>query len=206
VPVGLVLSPDGRSVTVTPAQLLASTTNHAFLFHGIADPAGNVMPDAHIDFATVDEVPPTIDVLYAGVPIVDGQKFAAGIDWNFKLDVKEDGPGGGPAIQVTRDGQVIPVAAGGAFVLRWTAADVGALPVLVVTAKDASGNVGTFQRTLQVTGDSAPTVQFVQPTAAVSVEEGGSVPVSLSASDNSQVARLELRLDGAPYARVSRTI
>src|SRR5262249_49448803 len=49
VPVSLVLSPDARTVTVTPAGLLASTTNHAFLFHGIADPAGNVMPDAHID-------------------------------------------------------------------------------------------------------------------------------------------------------------
>src|SRR5262249_35001028 len=82
VPIALSLSADARSVTVTPAQLLASTTAYAFVFHGISDPAGNVTPDFRLDFRTVDDVPPTIDVLYAGVSIVDGQKFAAGIDWH----------------------------------------------------------------------------------------------------------------------------
>jgi hypothetical protein len=90
------------------------------------------------------------------------------------------------------------------FSFSWNTATAGnGSHSLVAKSYDAAGNVGTSAPVSVTVQNSAPdvlppTVVIISPTTGSNVS--GNVKVSVSATDNVRVARVELYIDGAFYS------
>jgi Bacterial Ig domain len=110
-------------------------------------------------------------------------------------------------VDVSLDGGAYQAAQGTS---NWSAAvdttNLSGTHVLTARATDTAGNTGTATSSVtlvQPQDTTPPTATFSAPSAGSTVS--GAVGVAGRASDNVEVARVELRVDGGPYATASGT-
>ncbi|HVE82971.1 MAG TPA: Ig-like domain-containing protein, partial [Myxococcales bacterium] len=196
-PATVSLGADGASLRLVPLSQLPSTTSFNLSVSGVTDLDGNPASGS-VTFRTEDVVGPTVALVRhdSGTPVESGDRFAAGVSWAFDVNATDDS-GGVASRTLTVDGTPVPVGSDGVFRYTWPASAAGTTPLLIARAQDGSGNARQVEVTVQVVSDIPPTVTFTQPAAtALTLEEGEQLDVVLSASDNSKVASVELRLDG----------
>ena len=205
VPGARTVSADGLSITFTPSQSLSSTTPYRLGVDQIQDTYGNIEVGYSHSFRTADVLQPLLAILAGGTPLQSGAHLAAGVDWIFTLQASDDS-GQAPVLTFKIDGLPVSPTAGGLFHYTWPLSASGTMSTLKATATDGSNNVATQTLTVQLTGDQPPLVAFTAPLSNVTLEEGTSLTVSLSATDDHQLSRVELRYDGVAIARVPEPI
>ncbi|WP_208719352.1 Ig-like domain-containing protein [Corallococcus sicarius] len=194
------VDPDGRGLTLVPSEPLLQTTRYMLSVAGVTDLLGNALVQGGTaSFRTVDGVKPVVEIVVKGSsrPVVAGDRFSAQTPWTFEVRATDDS-GAVSARKLSLDG-VDLTGSNGSFTYTWPAEKVDTSSQLVAWAQDAAGNTEqTPPVTVQVVNDLPPTVVFTEPgVAALTLEEGAPLNVVVSATDNTQVRSLELRLDDA---------
>ncbi|MBS2024357.1 MAG: IPT/TIG domain-containing protein, partial [Deltaproteobacteria bacterium] len=200
------VSSDQQAITLHPSQPLLSTTYYTLIADGVADVSGNAIAPgrAQKQFRTQDTVPPIATLALVGRGLLTaGTLLSASVDWAFTVSGTDDS-GNIASTRLSLDGQALSRAGDGAFHYTWPQSAVGTSSLLHAVARDAAGNEGSVDVTVQIVADQPPTVSFTQPLAsAVTVEEGAALTVSASAADQHALSRLEIDLDGHAIARAT---
>ncbi|HET7486611.1 MAG TPA: Ig-like domain-containing protein [Acidimicrobiales bacterium] len=150
---------------------------------------------------TADVVPPTVSITApAGGATVSGTVAVSG---SASDNV------GVSAVAVAVDGGAWATASGtSSWSWAWSAAGVAnGAHTIAARATDAAGNTSTTSATVTVSNPvadtTAPSVAIGAPAAGSTVS--GTVAVSGTSSDNTSVARVDVAVDGGPYATASGT-
>ncbi|HZI13948.1 MAG TPA: IPT/TIG domain-containing protein, partial [Myxococcus sp.] len=205
-PSTLTVDADNQGLTLAPVSRLSPTTHYRVSVVGVADVGGNVLTHPSVGqrtFRTVDTVPPTVSLVVRGTGRVveTGDLFTAQVSHTFEVRGEDDSRGL-RFLRLTVDG--VPVSGSGVFTYQWPAASVGTTSRLVATAEDHAGNTADYAVTVQVVNDVPPAVSFTQPAVTqLTLEEGATLDVAVSATDNTRLSSMELRLDGASEKHVT---
>ncbi len=191
---------DGSSLTLRPSAPLTSAGSYTLAMGGIADLGGNAISSANKGFRAVDVVAPTVSVRIAGREVAQGDTFAGNVVWPFEVLATDDA--GVRTTSLSIDGVAVPRSGDGKYRYQWPLSAAGTSSELVAIASDWSNNERRLSLTVTIVSDVPPTVSFSQPAVTeLTLEEGGSLQAAISATDNSKVASIELRLDGVSQKR-----
>ncbi|MFP2933429.1 Ig-like domain-containing protein, partial [Pyxidicoccus sp. 3LG] len=206
-PTTVTVDADGRGLTLVPSSPLPPTMSYRLSVAGITDLGGNpVLANSATQrtFRTVDTVPPSVGLVRrgSGRPVETGDLFTAQVDHVFDVTAEDDSRSL-RALTLTVDGVSVPNPGNG-FTYQWPLARAGSTSRLVAVAEDSAGNTAEYAVTVQVVNDVPPSVSITVPAVAqLTLEEGAPLNVSVSATDNTRLSSLELRLDGLSEKRVT---
>ncbi len=194
--------PNGSSVvTFKPAAALAySSTYQIVVLPGVFDANGMQLASGLTSIFTTEAAPPadttpphvTIQILPPANPVAVSQGALLQVLVN-----SSDNSGTVSRVDVQLDGQLvdarIPQSAV-TFLLDTSALDPGSSHVITAVATDPAGNTAHTSVNITIASDTTPPT--VSITASTSVLRGQALPVSIQASDDTRVARVDLLLDG----------
>ncbi|HEY0173489.1 MAG TPA: carboxypeptidase regulatory-like domain-containing protein, partial [Pyrinomonadaceae bacterium] len=204
---GVTLSADGRTATLTASGRLADSTAYTVLVSGVSDPTGHALANEfRSTFTTSDETGPSV----AGVtPAAESAEVALDsavvVTFDEPVDRAQDfgglvrllsGPAPGEpaagAVTLDESGKVATFRAAGGLALsrRYT--------VSVAGVRDLAGNVQPAAFTSRfVSLNPAPSVSLDEPAEGAQWTEGQTVRLAATAADNTAVARVLFKVNGA---------
>lgn len=186
---------NGLGVRFVPAQPLLPNARYLFVVDGVADLAGNLLPNQPlaVSFATIDTLGPRI----AQLRLAGGATPTGGATVGVEAVLTEPEPG--VRLRVSANGAVVgETTTPGELTVPFTLPQSGVV-VLAALAIDRFGNEGPLASLpLTITANQPPGIVFTQLLpAGDTVPTGTDVAIRVSAVDDSAVAELRASLGGA---------
>jgi len=151
-----------------------------------------------------DTVAPTVGITSPSTGATVSRTVSVSVNANDNVGVTK--------VELYKDGTLFDTLTNSPYTFSWdTTQDQDGAHSLVANAYDAANNVGT-SNTIAVSVDNTPppspdltppTVSIASPTNGATVS--GAVSVSVSASDNIGVTKVELYKDGTPFASLTNS-
>jgi hypothetical protein len=194
------LTAGNTAVVFAPLDFLRANTSYTVTVSGVADLAGNPLPQGTVTstFFTVDTIAPVVTgievdgVLRAGSTVTARATFA---DTDV-VRVEYAIPGGATAVSTTA-----PFGVSLTLPSNVTTTSVTAIAV------DAVGNRSQpFSRAIALEVDQAPTVQLVNVGGQTVVDPGATVPFDVVAEDDRALATVLFSTVGAATTSITRTV
>jgi hypothetical protein len=184
----------GAEDTTAPYSMPWNTTTVANGAHTITavarDAAGNVSTSAAVSVTVSnDSAPPTV--------ALTAPSAGAALRGTTSVSATASDNVGVAGVQFRLDGASLGAEDTSApYTVAWNTTTAGnGAHTLTAVARDAAGNVTTSAALAVTVDNAAPTVAVTAPASGATVS--GSVTVSANASDNSAIAGVQFRLDGA---------
>jgi sulfur transfer protein SufE len=200
----VVVKKDGvlvATLTSSPYSWSYDTTEDANGSHTLTatayDAAGNsATATLNLTVDNPDTTPPTVNFT--------APSNGATVSGSVSVAISASDNVGVVSVKLTKDGAAVASWTSGPYAYSWdTTKDSNGSHVLVATAADAAGNKSTATVTVTVSNadTTPPTISFTSPASGATVV--GTVPISMSASDNVGVASVKLTKDGVLVATLT---